>query len=505
MSPHPVIKAVFFWIVAALMILASDAAFAKDTWRTLAKPKFTIVSAASDSRTRDAAANINDFVDCLGHLVQVDQHRLRPLTIVIFATDAEFDAYKPRLKDGRMIDSVQEELDMSTGSDTGSGMDWAVIAMAGHYDERATDHVVMAGCAYWYLAALDFRLPLAVSHGAAQMFSTFKRRETHGTFGLPIPLYVKLLNRWPLMPVERLLAINDMGSVVLSDQRVVFGAESWALAHYLMFAHGPAERHAFGRFLSALGHHLSPHEALIKALGPKEAAEIDSSLTSYIHSRWYTIEMDLPPRVRDAQPIVPADTAEIEVALTKVALAAHLPTALGHADAAVAAGPDRPETHAIRAEALLREHAPKEKIQAEVTAALAHGSQNPGIFLLDAESSLHEASAGASEPERARTAVNRAEKSILLNPSIERPFDFIARTLGRCPRVTDDDGKFLEFGRKRFPDDRWILLGQAAFARQRGDAAAAQKLQDEALSEDARLDGSQLKAIRAFVARKPAP
>jgi len=490
----------FFRVIPALLIAAACAASVHAAeWRKLSTPRYTIYTHTSDSLTREVASDFDDFIGFLGRIIVVDPHRLKPLTIVIFADDGEFDPFKPRAADGRSIDYVSQEVpDAFTGSLTGVRDGWATIAMAAQDYEYQTRHAAFAGGVYWYLNGLGIWAPSAVTHGTAAMFSTFKREISHVEMGIAPRGYERMLDQWRLVPVAQLFDTTQ-DEAIEGHNRVLFSVESWALAHYLMFAKEPVRRHAFAAFWQALRGGSTAEEALVKALGPEEAAAIDTNLRNYMHGMRYTMKVSVGEEPDNRDPIVPADPMEVEIALAKAAMISGLDTAVTHAEAAVAASKGRPEAYDIRAEALAASKPAPESVRQAVEEAMAHGSRSAWIVWADATFRFGRVGDPGTSAQDARAAVNLAERAANLDLRFRPAFDLLARDLVFADHVTDDDVKFLTFARTRFPSDRWVLIGQSAVCARRGDAAGEKRLREQALSEGGGLDPSQLATIKVFV------
>jgi len=349
------------------------------------------------------------------------------------------------------------------------------------------------------MSALHIRAPAALRSGTSRMLGLFEEGSDYARFGRPNRLFLQILGRWELIPVEKLLLIRNQEEIVDAHLRMTFTAESWAFAHYLLFAQVPMKRHAFSTFWAASKEGLSPHEALVRALGPEGAAHIDASLQSYLHGISYTVSLPYDHSGRGLSPLGAADPAEVEVALAKVGCVAQPALGLAHAEAAIAVA-HGPEAYEIRAEILVRTHAPASRIREAVDAALAQGSHAAWILTHDAEGKLSQAGGRQASPTQNRAAVNQAEKAVRTDRDYQPAFDLLARALFYSDHVSRDDGKFLAFGREQFPDDRWLLVGESALARRTGQESQAAALETEALSDSPLLDPGQLTAVRAYLA-----
>ena len=492
-----------FHALAAFTVAVAGAGplVAAREWRVLSTPRYTLFTDTSDHLTRDIASDFDEFLGVVDRFIIIEPENLKPLTIVVFDDDREFDPYKPLAADGRNVDYIPaERADVRTGSETSSLNGWMAIAVAAQDYEYQTRHSLFAGGVYWHLDALRMPPNPAVAHGTAALLATFRREITHGELGLAPPNYARILSQWELIPVRQLLTMNLMDSVA-SDTRVRFNAESWALVHYLMFSKWAAQRHAFSTFWRALRDGAVPQDALVKALGPDGAASIDIDLRSYISSSRYVVKIPLGPRVANQSPIVPADPMEVEVALTKAAMGVRrAPVALAHADAAVASGNGRPEAYDIRAQALALSKAPEADLRNAVDQALEHGSRDAWTIWEMASFRFNRIASAPAPQQELRIVIDLAGRAADLNPRLRPPFDLLARAVALSDHLRSDDAKRLAFAQSHFPADRWILIGQSAICKKAGDPEKAQALRNRALSDDVRLDPRQLPEIRVFLA-----
>lgn len=477
-------------------------------WRKIVTPRYTIITHASDHLTREMASDLDDFLGYVGKMVIIEPENLKPLTIVLFADDSEFDPFKPLTADGRNIDYVPQEREAYMGSLTGGINGWSEISMAAQDYEHQTRHAMFVGCVFWYLQAMRMPIPPAVGKGTAAVLGTFKRESEHGVIGMVPPGYARILDQWTLMPVKRLLAMN-MDDAIASDNRVLFGVESWAFAHYLMFSRWPAQRHAFRLFWEALRDGATADDALVQALGPEGAADVDIDLRAYIHSSRFIMKIELGKELENRGQIAPADPMEVEIALAKASMlarrgpsaAAHGGDAVAHADAAVAAANGRPEAYDIRAEALASSKAPGPDLEKAVDDALAHGSRSAWTIFKKANFRFDKINDPAASPRETRAVIDLAEQAAHLDSRLRPSFDLVANALPFSDRVTEDDSKLMAFARTYFPSDRWILIGQSAISAKVGQAEKARQLREQALSDDPKLNPHQIPEIRKLLAQ----
>lgn len=493
-------KAIWRWVTGVVVVggIAVSGAHAR-TWKQLQLGQITVISDASNGEIHDAATDLTDVCYVLDHIIIEDPSWRKPLVVVYFADQTQLQPLLPEVAPGKTIDDVDQEREVWTVREAASAPDWFAVAASASLDNsRASKFAASGGAVDWYLDALDYRIPVAIRRGFNQVMSTFYRQSEHGVLGQPIPGFIRILDHWPMIPVRTLLAESNYRHVINEGQRVTFQAESWGLVHYLMFGKGNQPGHAFRLFMKALSQHQTPDQALIAAVGPADAARIDFLLRAYLRNVVYAVRMPMPPHTENADPIVPADTATVEMALAKAALVGRRESALSHANAAVAAAPGDPRPLALKAEVLAGLSRPAADVRQAVDAASAAGSQDPWIVYRTATHRLLSAQTGLP-PQEARAIIRLAEHSANANHNYHPIFDLIARCLWQCPPRANDS-TFLNFAADRFPSDRWILVGQAAIARAHGDQAGSARLLEQAQSADPALSAAQLDDIRTFLA-----
>lgn len=467
-------------------------------WKELRGKQFTIVSDATDGEIRESAARLADAAYILDHLVLEDASWRKPLTVVLFSDQVELQPYLPLVAAGETIDDVEQERDTVTSNESGSAPDWYAIAACAsvNYSREATFSATF-GAVNWYLKGLDFPVPRAIRSGLGRVVGTLYRDSHHAILGQPPPGYRSVLYHTLPIPVHELLTERNFRGVILAGRRVTNTVESWALVHYLMFDPGCAARHSFRQFMDALSRNETPDQALVAALGPADASNIDALLREHVRGVVYAGRIPMPPEVENVGPITPADEATVQIALTQAALNGRRDSALAHVDAAIAAAPQNPECLALKAEALSILGRPPAQVRQAVAAAIARGSQDSWIYFSAARTRRREAGDHAS-PEEIGAIIRLAEHSAKANYNFRPAFDLIAQCLWRCP-PRPNDSSFMNFARTRFPSDRWILVGQAAIARAHGDQERAGRLLAQAKGSDRVLSPSQLPDVVSFI------
>jgi hypothetical protein len=440
----------------------------------LETPHFTVVSQWKDADTLAWAGEFSPFISALHHVLKVDEGQLPPLTIVLFRKASDFRAYDPVLEDGSVLPE---------GGFFGRQHSWSVIGLFAQ-GQADTRHVILHEGVHWYMSAYPRSRPLALEEGLAEVFSTF-RTDASGReiFGDLLENDLRTVQAGTPLPVERLLAVTGYDPLAAHHGIGIFYAESWALAHYLMFSEDSGGGSALGRMLDAFGRRLGPEQAIREALGITPA-ELDLRLARYLQAGTYRVAtFPRDPSAGIAGPIVPAPPAAVEVALAKLAAVSpgRAGLALDRAEAAIRIEPGSPDGYDLAALADERLGRPGPALEA-AEAAIDRGSRNAWTWFLCGYERYGAASrAGACPPPTARRIADEAERAIALQPGLSEAYRQLAIVIGGAEPLTSDDARVFEEGARALPDDGWMEVGEAELEARRGDREGARALLEEAL------------------------
>src|SRR5215211_7741710 len=91
-------------LVAALVVLlAAQAAAAKETWTSVRSQNFSLVGNASEKEIRQVATRLEQFRDAFTRIFpQVKFNSPVPTTVVVFKSDSTYKPFKP-VADGKAV------------------------------------------------------------------------------------------------------------------------------------------------------------------------------------------------------------------------------------------------------------------------------------------------------------------------------------------------------------------------------------------------------------------
>jgi hypothetical protein len=467
-------------------------------WQMLATPGFTVVSQLNAADTTAWAQKFNQFLFAMRHRIPGDPRRLTPLTVVLFSSRGDFWNLAPVLKDG---DPMHGLAAFSRNNAWGS-----IEASCLLGSEEDSERVLFQGGAAWMRTADRRPMPNALRVGIDEVFSTYSVEGAKATIGQPprgwTGRLIRALNS-PMnsdgrfLTVTELLSVKDISTVEDRHILYLFFDESWAFAHFLLFSKEMAETHAMDRLIEAFGHDEVPLTALRTALGPM-ADNIDSRFTTYLRGGDFfqaTVPVDAESALGSttAQPAAPATVA---AALAQLEAGAHHPElAESYAAEAVQLAPDAATSY--DALTLADSVALKfDDAKAACESATRLHSRNGWTWYLHAQD--RRKAGEALSPEQARDVVNDLEKAIKYQPGLELAFTQIATALATANHVTEDDGKFLMFGRILYPEDGWIQVGHAQWAYRTDQPKLALQIIDDVLRSPDKLKPDELKQAQAM-------
>ncbi len=471
-------------------------------WRILRSQNFTALSQLNDADTTALAEKFNRFLYTMRYRMPGDLRRLAPLTVVFFANRDDYWLSAPALKSGDPMEHTAGFSEISAG--------WLAVEASFQLGSvEDSQRTLFQGGMHWLLSA-DLRfMPAALRTGLTEVYSTYSIAKGHALIGHPTPGRIRRLQvavSEPLsshayghfLKVEELLSVKDMDLAVDRHISDLYLDESWAFVHFLLFSQEMKGTHALDQLVEAFGRKLSPQEAMRQAFGP-DMNSTELRFATYVRGGNY-FEADIPIEPESAlttrpQPATPATVAAV---LSRLAVGAnHLDLAQTYAEEAIRLDPEVAASYDALAFARSAANKSDEALAACEAAVRLH-SQNGVTWFLHAAGRAHDAK--NPSPEEARGAINDLEKAVKFQPGIEAAFRRISLLMGTASHVTEDDGKFLVFGRMLYPDDGCIEIGHALWARRINQSNLAAQILDDALRAPDKLEPDELKQAEALKA-----
>jgi tetratricopeptide (TPR) repeat protein len=192
----------------------------KEKWVRLVTPRFDIVSAATERRTRAVARDLETLAAALRELQPESRVAAPRVRVVIFPNRKDVQPYFDVL--------TQHESSNLSGLFVGRRDRGAMLIDGSRgISERTPYHELV----HSLLAARGTRPPLWIEEGLAEFYSNADIRTGQITLGYPIREHLLLLRRHPVIPPRDLFAIRFESEGALQP---FFYAESWAMVDALI-------------------------------------------------------------------------------------------------------------------------------------------------------------------------------------------------------------------------------------------------------------------------------
>jgi len=440
------------------LLLPGFAAAAPETWVTVKSPYFTVLTTAHPAQARAWALELERFRSLLREFVSVPETRLRPVTVVLFASDKAMQPYKP------VVNGKSENL---------AGLfvnfcDSHAIELSLDGNPERIRRVIFHEAVHWYSSAGDETLPAWLEEGMAEVYSTFSATpDGECSFGKAIPEHVQLLRSNPKWSLEQMLSTRR-DSIDYNERKrtSIFYAASWLTAHYLLFGRATPGRDAVDRYLAAR-EHSEAATAFTQAFGT-DYAGFKTWLSNYLDKGKYTIRSFRYATGEIERSLVsrPATAAEVDLALATLLIGAR-PDRLDEADQrlarAVALAPENPVVWQVLGErAFLEKKYPIALGYFEKATAAGSTSYFAHYGLGYCRSLALSSVPGALDDTEARKAADNFRRALALNPRFIPAYENLAGLMYAVEKYHSGDRELLEQGLRLAPENRRIDVGVAA-------------------------------------------
>src|SRR5215204_5377544 len=268
-------------LVAALVVLlAAQAAAAKDTWTSVRSQNFFLVGNASEKEIRQVATRLEQFREVFTKLfTNVKFNTPMPTTVVVFRNDSAYKPFKP-VVDGKVSEVAGyfqpgDDVNYITLTpDRGSGVENPYGTIYHEYTHLLVNNSLGAGEA-----------PAWFNEGLAEYYSTFfieDDRKVH--LGRLIDYHIYRLREQKMLPLAQLFDVTQYSlQRNKHNVRSLFYAESWALMHYLILGNDGKRLPQLGEFL-ALTKKGVPTEEAVKRAFQTDTATLEKELQKYVQA-----------------------------------------------------------------------------------------------------------------------------------------------------------------------------------------------------------------------------
>lgn len=470
------------WFPVLVSLLPAISNGAEREWQKLTAPRFTIVSHLSEKETRAWAEEFDQFLSELIGFLHIESIELQPVTVVLFRTQREFAPYRMMQPNGQPA---------KVAGVFASRKSWGVIGLSRGGDAEWIRRVILHEGFHWIASHDRSYYPLWVAEGLAEVFSTFHVARGNVQWGEPIESHLQAMRRMNPLPLGRLLRAGSSDPLFNeSDRTGIFYAQSWALAHYLIFGDRKNSSATLSAYLKAVRSGMSIDE-IIRAVFGTDEAKLQSDLDSYL-SRGKAFRVSRPaPEDMDRDFVVAVATpGEVAAAQARLALGTgNLDLAREQALEALQLEPQMPAGHEVLAW-LESELSRQQESGAYAERAINHGSRDPWMYLFFVIAlEVAENTGASSSGELARAVSNLMEQALNLQTDFGEAYQVLAAQMADVDPLRPSDRDFLLLGNKRFPNDGRILMGLAFIAEREEDYQEVTRLLRQTESPSVDLSG----------------
>ncbi len=461
------------------LLVALPAAAAEKPWRTLATPRFQVFSQLTDQETNRWTSEFDQFIASMSGLLGIDPGALPPLTVVLFASDKSFTAYKPARPDGRTANVSGLFVRHPT---------WSVIGLANDSRGEVLRQTIFHEATHWLMSADEGRKPAWFTEGIAELLSTFEQQGKQVSWARPLSNHLSTLEQVGITPLREFL-VTPKAIFNRDDHTEKFYAQSWAFTHFLLFSDDPARAALASRFLETFKTHSG--DATVDAVFGAQLPDIERAFKSYIAQAAFSYKAQPAKQVAAPPPLQPAIPAQAESALGFLAMGANRDDlARRHASKAIELDAAAPGGHEILAY-LAAEARSAEEVKQHAEAALRNGSKDSDMFLLMGNSFISGQNGNQNRPDADRQRANLYASAIKLNPRRLASYERLTEAMFGVTNPTEEDARLLGLGMRAYPGEDWIRVGSAVVEFRLGRRAQAREIMGRALRSDSTLDGQQ--------------
>ena len=258
-----------------LLVLLPLPAFAlpreRDVWLRAESDHFVFFSNASERSTRRIAINLERLRDVLVQLnPDMEIGSGRPLYIYVFEDNLALVPYKLLYK-GKPANIAGFFL---------ASEDATYMVMQAEMG-MDVEHLLYHEFLHYVLGASYNKLPVWLSEGMAEFYSTFHATDQNAEIGRALEDHIRTLRENNMIPLSQLFAVTYDSRDYNEDYRQgIFYAQSWALVHYLLMGN-PARRPQTYQFFQNVAHGAPASESFRNAFQTTEA-QIEKELRDYV-------------------------------------------------------------------------------------------------------------------------------------------------------------------------------------------------------------------------------
>src|SRR5262245_48945883 len=469
---------IIFVFAIAIDCLFSHGAAAKDKWINLHTKNFNIVSNADEGQTRKLAENLEQFRYVFSQLFNIKGVAPVPVTVIVFKSDGAFKPFKP-LYNGKPA---------NVAGYFQRGEDENMIALNIAGNEQRPMSVIFHEYTHLLTSYTARPWPAWLLEGLAELYSTFEVDKNKVTLGAPISNHVYLLRQKQFVPIQTLFQVDQKSPIYNErDKQGVFYAESWALAHYLMFGDKSIRQPQLVEFVRLFSSGIEWDKAFAQAFKTDYAA-MEKALRRYIGNDTYsgmnyflkTMEVETDMTVQ------PLEEAEVQFYLGDLLLHTNrVDESVAYFDQARTLDSNLARPYEGLGFVAMR-RSNYEQARENFKNAVAHNSQNHLAHYYYAEALMREAfGAGSGAKPESSLIVDELKKAINLMPGFAPSYHTLAEVHLAVGDSLEEADQALKTAMQLDPQNRFFALTLAQLQIKQNSYDEARKTLGPLIAADA--------------------
>jgi tetratricopeptide (TPR) repeat protein len=451
-SPKTNYLAITLTVAVAIIGIASSPVVAKDKWINLRTKNFNVVSNADEGATRQLASNLEQFRYVFSQLFNIKGIAPVPVTVIVFRSDGAFKPFKPLYngKPSNIAGYFQR------------GEDENIIALNIAGNEQRPMSVIYHEYTHLLTSYTARPWPIWLLEGLAELYSSFEVDKNKVTLGAPVSSHVYLLRERKFVPLQTLFQVDHKSPIYNErDKQGVFYAESWALAHYLMFGDKSVRQPQLVEFVRLFNSGVDSNKAFAEAF-KTDYATMEKALRRYIGNDTYSgMNYFLKSMETQAEMTVqPLEEAEVQFYLGDLLLHTdRVDEAVAYFDQARTLDSNLARPYEGLGFVAMR-HSNYEQARENFKNAIARNSQNHLVHYYYAEALMRDAVAGGSgvKPEAGQAIIGELKKAIKLMPGFANSYHLLAEVYLATGGSLDQSANALKTAMQLDPQNKYFAL-----------------------------------------------
>jgi tetratricopeptide (TPR) repeat protein len=255
----------------------------KRPWFEARTTHFAIFSCAPTQQVARVGARLEQFREAYSSLAGAQSVASQPIVVMVFPDHTSMEPFLPVYQDkpANLAAFFHRDSDENLIALYVSGTNSGSLQNVFH---EYTHLLLRHNAPFW---------PLWLNEGMADIYSTFEPApDRTARIGAPLPMYLRILSRRPLVPLSDLFAVgHESPDYNERDRQGIFYAESWLLTHYLMLGDNARNKAHFGQLTTLLKQGQSPVQAFTNAFHVT-LTQMENQLRGYLeHGRFDSLKL----------------------------------------------------------------------------------------------------------------------------------------------------------------------------------------------------------------------